>query len=119
MFTSYYANLKKLPKDLVPVSISVGKPRWWKGRHEPRLCPTWAMLKMSPAKYDRHFKKILDQLDPQAIFEELGDNAVLLCWEKPPDRCHRRCVAEWSKRLSGSKSLSTVLIGPHAPPMPT
>ena len=95
MYTSYYANLKAIRPPFEPVAISVGRPRWYKGRVESRLCPTWAMLKMSAPEYDRLFDAILAQLDPRSVYDALGDNAVLLCWEKPPFRCHRRRVAQW------------------------
>jgi hypothetical protein len=31
----------------------------------------------------------------------LGENAVLLCWEKPWDACHRCLVAEWLEAALG------------------
>jgi len=98
MFTSYFANLKKIAAehtDLEPVAISVGIPKWFKGRRELRLAPTWAMLKMSSEDYDRHFATILAGLDPAQLAHDLGDRAVLLCWERPGEPCHRRDVAEW------------------------
>ncbi len=103
MFTSYYGNLKAIKEaGLEPVSISIGKPRFWKGRWEKRLAPTWAMLKMSMEDYDRHYAEILAKLDPADLAQELGDNAVLLCWEAPGFRCHRRRVAEWFESHLGS-----------------
>jgi hypothetical protein len=101
MFTSYFANVKKLPADLVPVSIARGSPRWFTGRKELRLAPTWAMLKMTKPDYDAHFAEILAKLDPTEVYQTLGENAVLLCWEKPGDACHRRLVAEWIERHLG------------------
>jgi hypothetical protein len=53
------------------------------------------MLKMPRARYDELYGDILAGLDPQEIHESLGDNAVLLCWEKPGVWCHRRLAAEW------------------------
>lgn len=95
MFTSYFAKVKKLPPDLVPVSIARGSPRGFSGRKELRLAPTWAMLKMKKPEYDAAFAAILAKLDPAEIYQTLGTNAVLLCWEKPGEWCHRRLVAEW------------------------
>jgi hypothetical protein len=34
-------------------------------------------------------------LDPRKVYDELGDNAVLLCFCDPNEYCHRRLVAEW------------------------
>lgn len=101
MFTSCYARLKQLPPELVPVSISRGRPRWFKGRVLELLAPTWAMLKMSCEEYDRHFDAILRDLDPNKIAEQLGENAVMLCWEAPNIKCHRRRVAEWLEESLG------------------
>ena len=95
MFTSYFANVKKLPPDLVPVSIARGSPRWFTGKKELRLAPSRAMLKMQKPEYDAHFAELLAQLDPAELYQALGENAVLLCWEKPWDACHRRLVTEW------------------------
>ena len=101
MFTSYFANVKKLPPDLVPVSIARGSPRGFTGKKELRLAPTWAMLKMQKPEYDADFAEILAKLDPAEIYQTLGENAVLLCWEKPGDACHRRLVAEWLEAALG------------------
>ena len=95
MMTSYYGNLKQIPPGMVPVAISVGIPAWYKGRREERLAPTRPMLKMSRREYDPQFRAILERLDPRELYESLGANAVLLCWEKPNLWCHRRLVAEW------------------------
>lgn len=101
MFTSYFANVKKLPPDLVPVSIARGSPRGFSGRKELRLAPTWAMLKMKKPEYDAAFVEILAKLDPAEIYQTFGANAVLLCWEKPGEACHRRLVAEWLEAALG------------------
>lgn len=101
MFTSYFANLKKLPTNLEPVSIAVGNPVWYRGRRCIELAPTRAMLKMSPDDYNRHYDAILAKLDPKSIYDQLGENAVMLCWEKPGESCHRRRVAEWLESALG------------------
>jgi hypothetical protein len=66
-----------------------------------QLAPTWPMLKMSSEDYKVHFDKILDGLDPRKVLSELPDGAVLLCWERPFDCCHRRRVAEWLEEACG------------------
>jgi hypothetical protein len=105
MFTSYFGRLKSLPAGLVPVSIAIGPPRWFKGRQELRLAPTRRMLKMPRDVYDRNYDDILSRLDPVALYQELvqtfGPDAVLLCWEMPNVWCHRRRVAEWFEAANG------------------
>ena len=39
--------------------------------------------------------KYLEKLDPYIVCLALNGNAVLLCWEKPFEFCHRHLVAEW------------------------
>lgn len=95
MQTSYFGNVRNLPEELEPVGIARGTPRGFKGRSVKSLAPTWDMLKLSREEYDERFDAILAGLDPRAVYEELGDRAVLLCWEQPGVWCHRRRVAEW------------------------
>jgi len=40
----------------------------------------------------------LDVLDAKKVYEELGEDSILLCWEKSGDFCHRRLVAEWLEK---------------------
>lgn len=101
MYTSYFANLRLIPPELRPVAIAVGVPRWYKGDRDLRLAPTRAMLTISEQEYDRLYDEILARLDPAQVAADLGDNAVMLCWEKPGERCHRRRVAEWIEQATG------------------
>jgi hypothetical protein len=59
------------------------------------------MFRMTKPEYDARIAEILAKLDPAEIYQTLGENAVLLCWEKPGDACHRRLVAEWFERCLG------------------
>lgn len=107
MMTSHYGALKLILPPAQPVAISRGKPRYLKGgwlkhcqpgttgRNYDLLAPTYASLKASDAEYDRAFAAILAQLDPRAVYADLGEHAVLLCHCQPNVFCHRRIVAEW------------------------
>ncbi len=44
---------------------------------------------------NKFYDKVLKPLDPQKVYDELGENAVLLCFEKPTDFCHRHLVSAW------------------------
>src|SRR5262245_21231811 len=99
MSTSYFGNVKEIQAaGLEPVAISVGIPRWFKGRRVKELAPSWAMLKMSAVQYDLLYDRILGKLNPRTIAEAIGPKGVILCWEKPGepgqpwDCCHRRRV---------------------------
>ena len=107
MFTSNFHNLAAIKPPLYPVAISRGSPRWMKGgwlqhvqpgivgRVDKRLAPTAAALKASNDEYDRAFNEILRGLDPRKVYDELGENAVLLCFCSHGRFCHRRVVGEW------------------------
>lgn len=112
VFTSHYGALAAIRPPMTAVSISRGKPRWLKGswlahlppgvtgRVDIRLAPTAAALKASRDEYNRSFSTILRSLDPAIVYQELGD-AVLLCFCKPGEFCHRRLVAEWFEARLG------------------
>lgn len=44
---------------------------------------------------EKFYNQVLSKLDPIEVYNELGQNAVLLCFEKPTDFCHRFLVAGW------------------------
>lgn len=44
---------------------------------------------------ENFYYKVLKKLNPQEVYNELGENAVLLCFEKPTQFCHRFLVASW------------------------
>ena len=101
MYTSYFGNVANIPADLRPVGIARGVPKFYKGESDKRLAPTWKMLKLHREGYDTLFQAILAMLDPREVYQSLGENAVLLCWEKPNIWCHRRLVAEWLENALG------------------
>jgi hypothetical protein len=103
MFTSNLARLKRILPPLEPIAICAGLPRWVpKGlRRELRLAPDRAWFDLTAKGYDRKMLARLKTLDPRALYAELGENAVLLCWEAPGVRCHRRMVAEWFEQALG------------------
>jgi len=100
MFTSYFwrFHLKEVPH---LVSIAWKTPEWFQGRRYPALAPRGKMLKMPEDEYRRRYQAILDRLDPRQVYEDLGEDAVLLCWEQPGEFCHRRLVAAWLERALG------------------
>jgi len=98
MQTSNFARAGRDPK---AVSISLYPPRGWTGRRYKALAPTRQMLKMTNGEYRAAYQEILDRLDPRKVYQELGEDAILLCWEKPGEFCHRRLVAEWLERELG------------------
>jgi len=103
MKTSYFAN-RKAAADPNAVSIARWPPRWWRGRRYIALAPSADLLRLSKAglpwdefviEFQRH---VLDKLDPAKVLADLGPEAILLCWEKPGDDCHRHLVAKWLEK---------------------
>ena len=105
MQTSYYAKYKGENS----VSIAGKCATWYKGREYKKLAPRYWFFK----KYkedgnkefytEQYYKEVLDKLNPQQVYEELGEDAVLLCWEKSGEFCHRRLVASWLEKELGIK----------------
>lgn len=83
------------------VSIALFAPWAYQGRRYPALAPRREMLTMDEATYRVEYQKILDNLDPRKVFEDLGEDAILLCWEGSGEFCHRRLVAEWLEEHLG------------------
>jgi hypothetical protein len=83
------------------VSIALKTPAWFRGRRYPALAPRLDMLPMEEKEYWREYQAILDKLDPRQVYDDLGEDAILLCWEAPGVFCHRRLVAEWLEEHLG------------------
>lgn len=107
IYTSYFANLKKLPKDMTPVAICGKSPDWYKGLEYKKLAPRWWFFKewkdgiIDNNGYIKNFyKEVLSDLDPTEVVNYIleltqGKTPVLICYEKPGDFCHRHLVADW------------------------
>lgn len=106
MNTSYFSKSATHPK---AVSIALKNPPYFTGRHFKILAP----LKGFYNKFRRDMdviefteiyqKKVLDTLNPRKIYDQLGEDAVLLCWEGKGKFCHRTLVAKWFYRELGIK----------------
>ena len=103
MRTSYFAKYKEQNG----VSISGKSPDWFVGREYKKLAPKFWFFQKYKKDGDTDFyieqyqKEILDRLDPKQVFADLGSDAVLLCWEKSGEFCHRRLVAAWLEEHLG------------------
>ena len=50
---------------------------------------------ISEAEYGmRYYAECLSNLDPREVYEELGKDSILICYEKT-GFCHRHLVAKW------------------------
>lgn len=106
IYTSYFAKLKKLPPNIVPISICGKAPDWYTGLQYKKLAPKYGFFMKWKETHDNdyyieHFnKEVLNLLDKEEIKKELyilsqGKDIALICYEKPTDFCHRHLVAKW------------------------
>lgn len=101
--TGYWGESSKLrSRGYALVSVSRGNPKGvLPDMAMPFLAPTWNMMKMSAANYNESYRKILESANPEQVWEFLPDKAALMCFEKHPQWCHRRMLAEWLEEKLG------------------
>lgn len=99
--TSYFKQPGLYPDAPRLVSIALWAPRGYRGRRYSPLAPRREMFKMGESAYSIEYQKILDNLDPAKVAKDLGPDAIMLCWERPGEFCHRRLVAEWLEKHLG------------------
>ena len=106
IYTSYFANLKKLPNNIVPIAISASVPNSIDILRYKKLAPTYNILNdyKQTNNIDNYIKEyynqILNKLNPQEVINELyklsnNKDLALICYEKYDKFCHRQLVAEW------------------------
>ncbi len=112
MFTGYFGKLKVYNKRDGLEFVSIARfNRFWKGKEYKKLASPQEIIKIEDKNlYEKlYYEKVLSKLNPKEVYAELGENAVLLCYEKWDDIragktfCHRRIVAEWLEKELGVK----------------
>lgn len=110
IYTSYFGNLKALHKSgVVPVSIALWKPKWYKGLSLKEVAPKAYMLNDSLTEDEyvgMYYRNVLYPINAYSILDKLkamtnGKDCALLCYEKPGDFCHRNLLAKWLKDQTG------------------
>ena len=110
IYTTYFAKLKKLPKDIIPIAICAKPPKGYGGPVYMPLAPKYYFF----AKYkingdqeeftENYIGQVLNKLNPVSVVTNLYYQAclapnscdiALVCFEKSSDFCHRHLVAEW------------------------
>ena len=106
IYTTYFANLKRLPDGVVPISIAGKAPNGYTGIEYKKLAPKWDFFQIWKETHDNKYyvenykAKVLDDLNPKDVYNELTNLAqsydiALVCYEKPEDFCHRHLVRNW------------------------
>jgi len=100
MNTCYFA---KYRNKLNGISIALFPPHYFKGQCYPLLAPSYELLRdfknklITDQQYKTMYLELLNtrKLTGQKVLLDIGNDAVLLCYEKKEDFCHRHIVSEW------------------------
>lgn len=114
LHTSYFAKVKHLRQMGFTNLVCVAgyAPKFFfdvdGARFMPDLAPRkdwfweWKNKHLSNDWYiEKYNETVLSKLNPNKVIEDLGDNAVMLCYEKPGDFCHRHLIADWISKNTG------------------
>lgn len=117
VYTCRWSSLKGLPSFVLPVRISIGKPRFIPGADEfpaiHELMPYGILGVDDQADFTKRFRHRLHRKTPQVIQERFdhlharydGRPLVLLCYEdltKVDQWCHRTIFREWWRDKTGA-----------------
>jgi uncharacterized protein (DUF488 family) len=97
---------------LVPVGVSIGKPKFPLGYEcvYLRRAAPWGLREIADNdEFTRRYRERLDSIGIalvrrrfRSISAEHDDRGlVLLCFERPGQFCHRRVLAEWIEEQTG------------------
>lgn len=113
IYTSYFAKLRALPKNVIPIAICAKVPEWYAGLHYPVLAPKYQAFAeyKKNGDFEQFAKQFREQVLSECCVEDVLDDLAglaastenatsesqicLICYEKPTDNCHRHLVAQW------------------------
>lgn len=109
IYTSYFAKLKSLPDNIIPISICGKAPDWYKGLQYKKLAPKYDFFIKWKNNHDNDYytkcfkEQVLDKLEVAKVILDFSQimlvhntsNICLICYEKPNDFCHRHLVRDW------------------------
>ena len=123
IYTSYFAKVKQLQESGFNNLVCVAgyAPKFFydisNARFYPDLAPRrtwfweWKNKHLTNDWYiERYNETVLSKLNPEKVVEDLGDNAVMICYEKPGDFCHRHIIADWLHKNTGIEVKEVSLI---------
>ena len=77
IYTSYFAKLKYLPENVIPISICAKAPDWYKGLQYKKLAPKYDSFIKWKENHDNDYyikcfnEQVLNNLDPTRVYQEL------------------------------------------------
>lgn len=125
IYTTYFANLKNLPDNIIPVSIAGKSPEWYHGLEYKKLAPKYSFWKVwkenqdNQYYIDHYYSDVLSGLTQMEVIKELTIllqakvnrvlhhpldsnlnqyHIALVCYESPEKFCHRHLVSEWLEK---------------------
>ncbi|MCK4761964.1 MAG: DUF488 family protein [Candidatus Aminicenantes bacterium] len=108
IYTSNFKSMFSIQElGIIPISIAIKPPRWYKGERIMALAPALETLNWETTRYTQRYNQQLKSLNPLEIMNKIelitvGERDVaLLCFEKVGDFCHRQLVAQWLKATLG------------------
>lgn len=110
IYTTYFAKLKSLPSNVIPIAICAKPPVGYSGPVYRTLAPKYDFFKQWQITRDNVFfvenyiGQVLNKLNPMRVVTDLyyqigmapcSCDIALVCYEKSTDFCHRHLVADW------------------------
>ena len=110
IYTTYFAKLKKLPDNIIPIAICAKPPKGYTGAIYRPLAPKYDFFQKYKNTGDvgefteNYIGQVLNKLNPVSVVTNLyyqvgmapnTCDIALVCFEKSTDFCHRHLVAEW------------------------
>ena len=44
---------------------------------------------------EKYYQEVLNKLNAQEVYDDLGHDSIIVCWEQPDEFCHRFLVSAW------------------------
>lgn len=116
IYTSYFANIKNIPSNMVTIAICGKSPDTYTGLEYKKLAPKYGFFMQWKEDHDNDKyiecfeKEVLEPLVVEEVVKDLlllsgnikglnySPEIVLLCFEHPGKFCHRHLVAEWFEK---------------------
>ena len=112
LYTTNFANLKKLPDNIIPIAICAKSPDWYNGLEYKKLAPKyeffikWKETGDADQYIKCYFEQVLEKLNQREVYCELRalvnnsplnsrKDMALVCYESPDEFCHRHLVRDW------------------------
>lgn len=125
MKTTNFTTARNLKQDNI-VSIALKSAQEFHGHEYKKLAPPWWILSAYRMDHDKtkytpdYQLHVLDKLDAKQVYLELGEDAILCCYERKGVFCHRRLVADWfyqelGDHCSGTLTLSKIDMPTYTP----